>query len=1393
MSFCFTVLLLSSALHGQTFRELVAKHDCLRCHSAGNGQRAPEFHAIATRYRDDLQPYDVHLINAREVGELPDQGTRQLIVARIDQQFHVRVFDRLGKMVIDRSESSETDALQRVFRSPNFAMNADAGASFTQQPRLTDVDRKKQSRELKSLLSTHLRFSKSWSRQHLVETIKHGGKGNWKEISKGTSMPAFGKRLSDADAERLADGILGITKLKVMNQGLGSGTVTSNPAGINCTTVCEMTFDTPQTVTVTAVADAESRFDRWEGDATGSGSVTLTMNEDRSLRAWFEPSPAIPQIALVDMNPDKINDFLLANPKVNTPARFLDALPDDLEFEQNWILMTRSESLQTGIARYPRILLPSKDARNVFTIGLAPHVSFPGSHPDAIEYMQWDGVQKNFRFHEIVLAEIAAMSATLPDGTSVPTFPKRDRGVKIDDAKCFRCHSTRNVLNRGSLPGTTGVTPGTVPFKGKPNWDPYDSWGGMMPFNRDRVYQGSVEAAAVRTVFNPWTWSSEPAVRQVMERLQLQPAGVSSDNRIRRHPGGTYDGHIKYEFDGTNFPVLVEPAPEGEAGLDIRTNYEFNAKVSTSAPSNVVRDGPRVQLFDSVSPSDDEGRGVELFDILGGFDNKFNQERIADEVATHRIATGNIPVDVRPIALAISNRFVRLVKNNAGIYVLESDVPLTIPLGFFDARSGMPLNELRKNTEERTHTIPRRKADLQHRNLNRVSDPYLSDAPAGEANGLILEYGAATKEGTSTSIERLRQEVFRRDLGGFDGDITVMNNYLPGFYVDREDYGNSDYVTLYRYFLEPLGVSVDKWSMAVRGRSRSYAFADVFEGLRPYPTEIADATGASLVRDGLITDPNDSNQVIAAVNASLAASVLPDVNQVPTYTDIQRILNKACVECHGGLNYPPYSNYGTELDFSENDEPTTTDYFARFQRAYDHVVNRTAPSTPSLGPIYARITRAETQTTLMPFEGPPLSKADIETFRRWIVGGRPNTVGDPHIRTVDGVNYDFQAIGEFTFLRDVSFELQVRQAGVNTTGPLGPDAHSGLTSCVSINAGVAMRIGRTRVTYQPDLSGQPNPAGMQLRIDGQLFDVGKLPINLPSGRLLPTIAPGGIQVELPGGSVIVITPGWWDHQKIWYLNIDGRNIRATEGLMGVVAPGNWLPATSTGKLLGPRPEALVDRHRQLYHEFGKSWRVTDTNSLFDYADGTSTKNFVLEDWPTFNSGDPCKVPDGIIAGNSQAPQPPIPLEAATDICKDILDPDRRADAIKDVMTTGEPSFAKTYLIADLIERNKLPTPPTLIFPKDDSKELPESFDFRWQSSTDEDGDALTYRQYVWSSLETPNNNLAEKVPGSLARIQSKAVTKFQPGQTYYWKVIVEDGKGGTVESETRQFKVAPTK
>jgi Divergent InlB B-repeat domain/Cytochrome C oxidase, cbb3-type, subunit III len=1236
----------------------------------------------------------------------------------------------------------------------------------------------------------------------------------------------------------------GAAELKVMKMGLGSGIVASSPAGINCGGDCDETYGTAVSVTLTATPGAGSIFSRWEGDGAGMANpLTMTMSADRSVRAVFDLAPAIP--ALSDFTPTGIQTFLTANPNVTTAARFLKALPSD--FKQNWILMSRSESLQTGTAESPRLLLPSADARSVFTVGMTQHSSYPGSHPNAIEYMQWDAVEKNFRFHEIVLDTIPAMG----------NLPARSRGVSMDDNKCSKCHSTRNVLNNSLFPGTTGIPPGIIKAKNKPNWDSYDSWGGMMPFNRDRIYQGSVEAAAFRKLLNLWTWRVNDSVRSVIEQLELQPSGVPAGHVITRTNGGANDGHINFAFD-TSPPVLTEPAPSSSGtGIEapITTSYSFDGLAGTGAATSVTRGGSFITLHHSSIPTSDEGRGVRLFDALGGLAGNVNRERIADELINHRFATGSVPIDVRPIALAIAKGVVTI---NAATNSVVSTQALMIDLGFFDARNGMRINELVADTRSRAQSLPRRKADIQKKNLDRKNsdgtiDVYLlsSAMGGGPVNGLIQQYGAATSVGTDTSLSRLRQEVFRRpnDLGS--PDSTVMG----GIYVDRELYAlNTGKIALFRYFLEPLGVSVDKWSMGVRGRSRNYTFADVFD---TYIDHFIGELRDSLLSDPVpgLSDPDNDAQLIAAVNSTL--SLLPSVNAVPPYTDVQRIFNKSCIECHGGLGYPPYQNYGTFLDFSEDENPPAMVpplVSPRLARSYEKAtaVTTTDPVTSSL---YQRITQTteECPYGLMPCGGPKLSQADIETIRRWIVGSRPSTAGDPHIRTVDGINYDFQSAGEFVLLRDEYLEIQARQTAVETDTRLGPNPHTGLTSCVSVNSAVAMRIGSNRITYQPNLSDRPDPNGLQLRIDGKLMKMSAEGIPLTSGgRIIPTTAPGGIQVEAPGGTVIVITPGWWDYYQLWYLNIDARNVRATLGLMGAIAPGNWLPALPDGTLLGPRPRDLQERYKILYGKFGNAWRVSDAISLFDYATGTSPKTFTIESWPGGEFSQSCSLPPEALGTPNKPPVKPLTLEEAEQSCSGIVDKDRKANCLQDVSVTGERGFARTYLRADQIDRNAIPTAPVLVFPENFKIALVKPVTFTWNQATDADGDPISYRLYVWPVNERPNNNNAVPVSvqikssgrgnfyvllvgllvcfllaaliffatkkksalaalaaiailaavifayylgrsGTVSKTNSqmlaKTVSELESGKAYFWKVIAEDGKGGTVESETRRFEI----
>jgi predicted extracellular nuclease len=75
--------------------------------------------------------------------------------------------------------------------------------------------------------------------------------------------------------------------LTVSKSGAGSGSVTSNPAGINCGATCVGTFANGGTVTLTATPAAGSAFAGWSGACSGTGACVVTMGGDRAVTASF--------------------------------------------------------------------------------------------------------------------------------------------------------------------------------------------------------------------------------------------------------------------------------------------------------------------------------------------------------------------------------------------------------------------------------------------------------------------------------------------------------------------------------------------------------------------------------------------------------------------------------------------------------------------------------------------------------------------------------------------------------------------------------------------------------------------------------------------------------------------------------------------------------------------------------------------------------------------------------------------------------------------------------------------------------------------------------------------------------------------------------------------------
>jgi len=289
-------------------------------------------------------------------------------------------------------------------------------------------------------------------------------------------------------------------------------------------------------------------------------------------------------------------------------------------------------------------------------------------------------------------------------------------------------------------------------------------------------------------------------------------------------------------------------------------------------------------------------------------------------------------------------------------------------------------------------------------------------------------------------------------------------------------------------------------------------------------------------------------------------------------------------------------------------------------------------------------------------------------------------VGDPHITTPDSVRYDFQSAGEFVALKGDSgsdFQIQTRHTPVATNGP-GHDGYTGITSCVSLITAVAAQVGSHRISYEPNVNGVPDSSSMQLRVDGTLKTLDANGIDLGSGgRITKAAAGAGIEVDFPNGASLVVTSNWWSSYSVWYLNVQIYNNPATKGIMGLIAPRSWLPKLPDGSSAGPMPKGLHDRFTTEYGKFANAWRVTDKTTLFDYAPGNSTATFT-KNWPVEN-------PQTCAVQGQQPSQTIIGLQAAQQLTAAIVDPGLKANAIFDIVLTGDPIFAKGYIVSQQVQ------------------------------------------------------------------------------------------------------------
>ena len=79
-----------------------------------------------------------------------------------------------------------------------------------------------------------------------------------------------------------------LRSLQLSVTGVGTGSVTSDPAGLSCTSSCSADYPDGTSVTLTATPGYGQRFVGWSGSGcSGTGTCTVSMSQPRSVQATF--------------------------------------------------------------------------------------------------------------------------------------------------------------------------------------------------------------------------------------------------------------------------------------------------------------------------------------------------------------------------------------------------------------------------------------------------------------------------------------------------------------------------------------------------------------------------------------------------------------------------------------------------------------------------------------------------------------------------------------------------------------------------------------------------------------------------------------------------------------------------------------------------------------------------------------------------------------------------------------------------------------------------------------------------------------------------------------------------------------------------------------------------